>query len=92
MPYGLGRALSSTTISLKTYTGEQVRVLGTIHVNVKYQATVATLPLLVTEANGPSLFGRNWLAALHLNVEHLNLMQQNKPLEEVLARHAAVFS
>ena len=69
-----------------------MRVLGTIHVNVKYQATVATLPLLVTEANGPSLFGRNWLAALHLNVEHLNLMQQNKPLEEVLARHAAVFS
>ena len=50
-----GRAFSPTTISLKTYTGEQVRVLGTIHVNVKYQATVATLPLLVTEVNG-SLF------------------------------------
>ena len=71
-----GRALSPTTIPLKTYTGEQVKVLGTIHVNVKYQATVATLPLLVTEANGPSLFGRNWLAALHLNVEQLNLIQQ----------------
>ena len=35
---------------------------------------------------------KNWLAALYLNVDQLNLVQQNKPREEILARHAAVFS
>ena len=42
-------------------------MLGTVDVVVKYGDQTAILPLLVVKGEGPSLLGRNWLAALKLD-------------------------
>ena len=45
---------------LRTYSGENLKVLCTIHVNVLYKNhTVMNLPLLVVPGDGPNLIGRN---------------------------------
>ena len=54
--------LKSSNVVLKTYTGEQIPVKGTLSVNVKYgQQQHKNLKLLVVAGSGPSLMGRDWL-------------------------------
>ena len=53
--------LQPTDITLTTYTGQSLSILGTYDVQVCYQSQVHTLPLVVVQGQGPSLFGRNWL-------------------------------
>ena len=63
--------LEKSDTLLKTYTGEKLQVLGQLQVQVKYGDQVQQLPLLVVAGNGPSLWGRNWLAAIRLNWAHI---------------------
>ena len=58
--------LSPSRITLHSYSGESIPVLGTVDVIVEYSGQTATLPLLVVKGEGPSLLGRNWLGALKL--------------------------
>ena len=50
--------LNPTTITLHTYTGESFAILGLVDVDVSYDDKQFTLPLLVVQGSGPSLFGR----------------------------------
>ena len=52
---------------LRTYTGEQLNVLGVLKVNIQYQSQTADLELTVVEGSGPSLLGRDWLQVLTLD-------------------------
>ena len=56
--------LESTNIRLKTYSGEQIRPLGKINVDVQINEQSATLDLLVVNQEGPTLFGHDWLTNL----------------------------
>lgn len=65
-----GSELQECNIRLKTYTGEQIQVLG------KFQALVTTekgqhhLPVVVVKSSGgsqPTLMGRNWLEEIQLD-------------------------
>ena len=42
---------------MKKYTGEQIKVLGSIDVNVTHQNEKSQLPLLVVSGDGPSMLG-----------------------------------
>ena len=53
--------LATSTITLHSYSGESIPVLGTVDVRVKYGGQEVTLPLLIVKGEGPSLLGRNWL-------------------------------
>ena len=59
--------LQKTSVNLKTYTGQLIAVLGSALVPVEYNGQTLNLPLVVTQADGPLLLGRDWLAALCLN-------------------------
>ena len=59
--------LSPSKSRLKTYTGEQVVVLGEAEVPVKYQDLEYQLPIAVVEGNTQSLLGRSWLQVITLN-------------------------
>ena len=59
--------LESLTISLHTYTGEQLEVLGSVLVQVEYKDQHECLPLLVGQGSGSSLLGCNWLQKLRLD-------------------------
>ena len=59
--------LKSTDLTLQTYTGENIVVLGSLEVNVSYEDKMFTLPLLVVQGSGPSLLGCNWLQQIKLD-------------------------
>ena len=63
--------LRKTRTRLKTYTGEQVVPKGQIVVNVVKDSCKITLPLVVVEGKGPPLLGRNWLANIPINWQHI---------------------
>ena len=46
---------------LKTYTGEKIKDLVSIDVNMTYQNERRQLPVLEVSGYGPSLIGQNWL-------------------------------
>ena len=71
--------LSPSRITLHSYSGESIPVLGTVDVVVKYVDQTATLPLLVVKGEGPSL---DW---------HEIFWLQSASLKEVLDKHKAIF-
>ena len=82
--------LQESTVKLKSYSGEDIPVLGQTQVLVKYNKQEHNLPLLVAKGNGHSLFGRNWLSCVKLNWEEIHQVYSSL-LKTVLDRHSAVF-
>ena len=62
--FGDKHRLDQSDIVLRTYTGENLSVLGAVDNN---EGQIATLPLVVVEGHGASLFGRNWLMRYCVN-------------------------
>ena len=60
MPEALAN-LQESSVRMKTYSGEPLKVLGKVHVAVEYGEQHARLPLYVVAGNGPTLLGRQWL-------------------------------
>ena len=84
------RQLQKLNTVLRTYSGEQIRVVGNIDVSVKYNTQVVTLPLLVIEGEGPSLLGRNWLKHIKLDWKSIHIMKGDD-LQLMLERHRGAF-
>lgn len=84
-----------TSLKLKTYTGESIKVLGVAEVKVNCQNQQKTLPYYVVSGTGPSLLGRSWLEKLKLNmaeIHKVNALGGGKLiLEQVLVQHEEVF-
>ena len=59
--------LQPTDAKLRTYSGEELGVLGSLKVSVEYKGQSKTLSLLVVKGNGPSLLGKDWLGELRLD-------------------------
>ena len=84
--------LEKSLVMLRTYTGEELKLLGQADIKVQYGNQAADLHLLVVEGNGPSLLGRDWLRKLQLNWREIHLLHVTKTsLEEVLAAHNGLF-
>jgi len=86
--------LKDTSLKLHTYTDETVRPLGLCYLTMQYQGQSKELPIHVVKNEGPTLFGREWLESNHLNwpLLHLGTSDTIPALEEVLSKHASVFS
>ena len=83
--------LQSTDITLTTYTGHSLSILGTFDVQVCYQSQVHTLPLVVVQGQGPSLFGRNWLEEIKLDWNSIHTLQ-NVSVSPLLDKYAPLFA
>ena len=59
--------LNKCDLILKTYSGKSLKVKGMVTVEVKFNQQTASLPMVILEGNGPTLFGRNWLSHIRLN-------------------------
>ena len=85
--------LQSTSSKLRTYTGEDIEVLGVANVTVSFQEQFQQLQLLVVGGNGPSLLGRDRLSKIRLNWTELHhVHQSNLTLKALLDNHKPVFS
>ena len=82
--------LAPSRITLRSYSGESIPVVGSVDVIVEYDNQSATLPLLVVKGEGPSLLGRNWLGSIKLNWHEIFWLH-NASLNQVLEKHKAVF-
>ena len=79
--------LTEPAVQLHSYSGAPIKVCGTTQVH--HEQTL-TLPLVVTEGNGPTLLGCNWLEALHLDWRTIFRIGKNLTLQKVLDRHLVV--
>ena len=53
--------LRPSQAQLRTYSGEIIKPLGIVDVEVRYQGQRKMLPLVIIPSDGPTLVGRNWL-------------------------------
>ena len=60
-------ALKSSDITLHSYSGHLLTVMGTADQEITYKDQKSTLPLVVVAGQGPSLLGRNWLQCIQLD-------------------------
>ena len=65
-------------VKLRTYTGELVKVLGTVYGVVKYEGQENELSTLVVQGSGPSLFGRDGLKEVKLDWKKLFKMNMDE--------------
>ena len=64
--------LQNTDVTLRSYSGERVPILGKISVPVKYYSNVEkVLDLVVVQGKRPALFGRDWLSQIRLDWESI---------------------
>ena len=71
LPYLEKLPLQLTQVTLQTYTGESIPVLGELSVKVICQGTNHTLLLLAVKEDGPSFISRNWLTNIQLDWKNI---------------------
>ena len=83
--------LESTDISLRTYMGKELPVLGVATVAVSYESQTTLLPLVVVKGDKASLFVRNWLVHIKLNWPVINRVSNNWEVDDLLQKHQQLF-
>ena len=83
--------LRTERVKLRTYTGQEIPVKGALDVEVEHGGQCKKLVLVVTEGQGPSLLGRNWLGELKIDWKNTYKVQESNTLTAVLDAHEAVF-
>lgn len=90
--YWPNKRLEKSAVTLRTYSKEKLRILGSMTVSVKYKEQRHRLPLLIVAGDGSSLLGRNWLEQIKLDWHNLNnVTSQDRLLDQVLEDHQSLF-
>ena len=76
---------------LKTYSGEEVQVLGQAQILVDYKQQKTKLPLLIVEGDGPSLLDRNWLKSIKLYWKVIKHVTVQGSLDFLLDKYSVLF-
>jgi hypothetical protein len=86
-------SLRNTDIKLKSYTGDQIPIVGKLEVPVTYGEQHYMLPVVVAEGDSPALMGRDWLSKLKLNWSTIFSVTQGTPsdLHRLLKTNAELF-
>ena len=78
---------------LKSYTGDQVKVLGEVQVAVSYGEQKGNYTLYVVKSNNSCLLGRNWLKRIRLDWKRIAslVMKEGHQLESLFKKYKFVF-
>jgi hypothetical protein len=60
-------SLKPCSTLLHTHTGDSIKVRGQFNASVNYNGQRMSLPLVVVDGSGPSIFGRDWLAKIKVD-------------------------
>ena len=78
---------------LRTYTGEEIQVLGSFSPTISYKGQQKVLPLLVVKGDGPALLGRDGLSQLQLDWKEINFVHSGpSKIQFLLTKFATLFS
>ena len=85
--------LQSSKAQVKTYTGEVIKILGAVEVEITHNEQKRQLNLLLVAGEGPSLLGRDWLSHIRLDWSTLNRIQTaaTSACQEILDQHKTLF-
>ena len=83
--------LEKSSVILRTYTGENLSILGSIRVVATYNNQTNNLPLLVVKGNGPNLMGRDWLARFKVDWHRIHQLQSSDKLNDLLTKFDSIF-
>ena len=93
------RPLSSSVVTLRTYTGEVLDVSGEMQCDIVYKGKKYSLPIVVANYNsGPTLLGKNWLRVIKLVWGEIFSVSSKYPasaesqLNELLSKHKELFT
>lgn len=79
-------------LDLRTWSGEELRTLGSAQVRVRFKSKDYVLPLLIMKGTGCNLLGRDWFSALNIRVHGIHqAADPRQEIQDVLARHPDVF-
>ena len=87
--------LERVSSKLKTYTGQDIAVLGAAQLTIRYKSTQLYLTVHVVSGTGPNLLGRDLITPLGVdldNFKEIRSLELASPLQELLDKHALVFS
>ena len=76
---------------LRTYTGEQIKVVGMIAVDAQYDRRKFTVPLMIVDGVGPSLVGCDWLKVFKLKWAEICHIGASASHEPVMEQYPEVF-
>ena len=81
--------LQKSDTTLRIYTGEPIKVLGMFNAEVKCEEQQYSLPLLVVDGDGPSLFGCNCLSSITLDWKSIKHLSTG--LDSLLQKYKEIF-
>lgn len=86
--------LQPADITLRTITGEKVAVVGKCCVEVCHNGQEKQdLDLYVVRADGPALFGREWLSEFHVNWQQIHMVNRvEEELKDILNLNNQLFN
>ena len=92
-PDGNSPRLEGTAVRLKTYSGQELEVVGRAVVRVRCGGQVVEdLGLVVVGSGGPSLLDRDWLGRLRVDWRGVHKLRSSpSTLESLLAKYANLF-
>ena len=88
-------SLEPANSKLKTYTGEDITVLGVVQLMVRYNSKQLSLSVHVVSGSGPNLLGRDLITTLGVSIDNLKEIRSVDlvcSVQEVVNSHASVFS
>lgn len=88
------RKLEGTDIVLRTFSGEKLKPLGVVNVQVQCNSQKGVLPLYVVQKGGAILFGREWLRKIRLDWNSINKVSVESIKTEtnrLMDKHKSVF-
>ena len=75
----------------RTYTGENLSILGSIRATATCNNHTKTLPILVIKDNGPNLMGCDWLAKFQLDWQNIFQLRSLSTIEKLLTKFESIF-
>ena len=83
--------IQPSNITLRTYLGKELPILGTVEVEVQYKSQKALLPLIIVKGQGASLFGRNWLDSIQINWPTINSVITDQSVQALINKHPRLY-
>ena len=84
-------SLEKSSVILRTYTGENLLILGSIRVTATCNNQTKTLPILVIKGNGPNLMGHDWLAKFQLDWQNIFQLHSLSKIDKLLTKFESIF-
>ena len=76
---------AASDVTLKSYTGQSITVLGKFEPSIKYNGQTVEMPILIVKGDSPNLLGRDILGTITLdwaNLFHVQHATSSTKLEE----------